>query len=205
MIATPDKLEFRQHWILFLVRIWAPVFILYSFGTFSRWPNWKDILWIMALGWIFVWPMRHGRTRIVIDKNGIAWGGSRSFVPWSRILACACKNDNKARTLRIFQRWPDAAVSAISQAEAKYYFDISFDEVGKPNASLAKAFDACVAWIAATRDPSETIDPIREFIEPSPPPRPERNFGYWAAATRDFAIGLVAPFLILSLFYFLTP
>lgn len=224
MLTHFYKLEFPQRRILFFGQVLPPIVILYSFGTFSRWPNWKDILWILYLSWIYVRPMLRGRTLITIDENGITWGRSRAFIPWSEVLACACKNDDKKRILRIFRRSTRVTLSALnSQArmppsaqrrstsanapsEAENYLDMCFEEVEEPEQSLGKAFDACAATIASTRPPSETDNPIREFVEPPQAAHPEKNIKYWVTATRDFAIGfLVIPFLVLLIFDFLRP
>lgn len=178
-------------------------------------PSWLLLLLqalFLALGLaaVIVWLSNFRRLNrnafVRMDDAGLTWvwRGDLATMPWSRIAACASKNEDGRRILRFFLRgkaeaaptarlplvaggpvpsrfrapagWRGEPPQSIARAQPsrfrapirlpppkQAYLDIDFSLAREPEKSLNKAFAACAAWIAATRDPSAADNPTRAF------------------------------------------
>jgi hypothetical protein len=196
---APDKLVFwrssRSFWdrffqpFLTLLGVLLPFFAskpdLFTFTLLCAWASVCLYLLFEGFSWRFV----------VIDDSGISWffGRRRDKMLWSQVDACAYRNENGRRILRIFPR--PGTNSFVSRDDARNLtplkrilalhakkfglansidinfdnsIDIDFELADKPEQSLERAFQTCVKCIVAMRDPSQTGRSIRDFVETSP-------------------------------------
>jgi hypothetical protein len=175
MLRQPERLRISHKRNLVLWRCALFVFpFLGNLLAFVRAPNWFAAVSLFIFGslWLILLYLNFVRWYVVVDELGISYLARRlgAVLPWSQIEACARKSENGRRNLRIFLRqgaetMPTAVQTPNGAADiftryiehllvkpgAENYFDIDFNLAEKPEQSLEEAFQACLAWIAATR------------------------------------------------------